>query len=484
LGKLNTKLGNAHFTRYSKTSDQVNRSIEQLSKLAENSLITLLLSISIIGFLFWRLRKRDQQQAHQLATAHQQLTVLVEDLRSGQAERRSRNQFLAAVSHDLRQPLHALGFFLNSLEKNITTVDGTKLLEKIRSSTTALNGLCNSLLDISRLDAGVVEVDSQHVPITELFKLLKEEHQNAAAENNVELQVEYVELYVISDRLHLLRILRNLVENAILHAPDSTVTLQAKSIDGTASSTHATTLPSSGDATADFSIGENSKYVEISVRDTGPGIPLAEREVVFSEYYQLKNPERDRNKGLGLGLSIVKRLSDLLGHQISLSDDQGNGTVFTLFLPQGEHRLCAEHDRNNVPEISAQLDLDGLQVLVIDDEADIRDGMEITLNDAGCRVLTCDSAASAQSLLVELDLIPDLIIADYRLREGKTGSEAVELLRDELNQDIPAFLISGDTSAIRVKEASDSGIRLLHKPVTPTELFEVINEVAYEKMEA
>jgi len=180
----------------------------------------------------------------------------------------------------------------------------------------------------------------------------------------------------------------------------------------------------------------------------------------------------------------VKRLSDLLGHQISLSDDQGNGTVFTLYLPQGQRRLCAEHSRNNVPEIFAQLDLDGLQIMVIDDEADIRDGMEITLTDVGCRVFTCESAASAQSLLVELDLIPDLIIADYRLREGKTGSEAVELLRDELNQDIPAFLISGDTSAIRVKEASDSGIRLLHKPVTPTELFEVINEVAYEKMEA
>jgi len=269
LGRLNTKLGNAHFTRYSKTTDQVNRSIEQLSRLAEISLITLLLSISIIGLLFWRLRNRDQQQAHQLATAHQQLTVLVEDLRSGQAERRSRNQFLAAVSHDLRQPLHALGFFLNSLEKNITTVDGTKLLEKIRSSTSALNGLFNSLLDISRLDAGVVEVDSQHVSISELFILLKEEHQNAAAVNNVELQVEYVDLYVISDRLHLLRILRNLVENAILHAPGSTVTLQAKLIDNTAVSANATALPSSGDSPAVHPADKNSNLIEISVRLSG-----------------------------------------------------------------------------------------------------------------------------------------------------------------------------------------------------------------------
>jgi len=158
--------------------------------------------------------------------------------------------------------------------------------------------------------------------------------------------------------------------------------------------------------------------------------------------------------------------------------------VFVLRLPEGERDLCAENTKIIAPQIIAQPHISGLQIMVIDDEADVRDGMNITLSDAGCEVFTCESATAAQSLLVDLDLIPDLIIADYRLREGKTGSEAVELLRDELNEDIPAFLISGDTSAARVRDASESGIRLLHKPVTPAELFQVINEVAKEQMEA
>ena len=323
LGRLNNKLGNAHFSRYSATTDQVNRSVEQLSRVAEITLLTLLVSISIIGLLFWRLRKRDQQQARQLATAHEQLTVLVQDLRSGQAEKRARNQFLAAVSHDLRQLLHALGFFLNSLEKKVSSVDGVKLLNKIRSSTSALNGLFNSLLDISRLDAGVVEVERQHVSISQLFKLLKEEHQDAATENNILLDIEPVEFYVVTDRLHLLRILRNLVENAILHAPDSTIRLQAKLTGTDTASTITAPLSSAADSPADYRLSANSEFVEISVSDTGPGIPLTKREVVFSEYYQLNNPERDRNKGLGLGLSIVKRLSDLLGHPITLSVIRG-----------------------------------------------------------------------------------------------------------------------------------------------------------------
>jgi len=473
---LSIKAGNSHFSQYSFFSDEVNRGFENLQSVFRFLIVTFSFLLGTSMFLLWRMLKRERKQAQDIQTAHNQLTVLVDDLRSGQAEKRARNQFLAAASHDLRQPLHALGLFLDSLEKNVNGKEGHLLLEKIRSSTGALNGLFNSLLDISRLDAGVVEINRSPVSLQQLFSDIQKEYSDTAIQYGAELEINDTDAVVYTDTVLLQRILRNLIENSLLHAPGSTITLQAatapalKNNDGSLAASDGST--NSTDATS----AEPLSCV-IQVSDTGPGIPESQHELVFSEYYQLQNPERDRNKGLGLGLSIVKRLADLLGHDLTLVSSSGQGTTFTLALPLGD----PAHIKQEAPKTSAQEtplpDLQGLNVLVIEDEVDIRTGMEVTLGNAGCKVLASESAESARQLVVKTNQVPDIIIADYRLRDDKTGSDAVELICEELNRDIPAFLITGDTSPVRVREASATGIRLLHKPVLPNELFTVIREV-------
>ena len=462
LIQTNIRLGVSHGQRLARNNRQINENIAHLQHLSLLLTLTLLISLASTCYLIWRLRLQDRSQTQQLRTAHEQLTVLVEDLRSGQEETRSKNQFLAAVSHDLRQPLHALGLFLNSLEKSVSGTEGHQLLDKIRSSTASLNGLFNGLLDISRLDAGVVEVETGHLGLHELFDELRFEYSEAAENQNTQLYISNAQDYVVTDGLLLTRILRNLIENALLHAPGSQIRVEAREYKGPFDNAP-----------------QKDSEIEIIVSDTGPGIPEAKREVVFSEYYQLNNPERDRNKGLGLGLSIVKRLSTLLEHDLELSDNPGGGTIFRIRLPEGNAHEFKSIRAMDAPIHDAQNSFPGLCVVVIDDEADIRDGMTITLSNAGCEVHACESAEEARSIVVSNELTPDLIIADYRLREGETGDAAVELIREELSEDIPALLITGDTSSTRVKEASESQIRLLHKPVLPNELFQVIGEVAY-----
>lgn len=462
LIQANVRLGVSHGQRLARNNRKINENIAHLQHLSLLLTLTLLISLASTCFLIWRLNLHDRKQTRQLRTAHEQLTVLVEDLRSGQEETRSKNQFLAAVSHDLRQPLHALGLFLNSLEESVTGTEGHQLLEKIRSSTASLNGLFNGLLDISRLDAGVVEVETVHLSLHRLFDELRSEYSEAAENQNSQLYISTAQHYVVTDVLLLTRILRNLIENALLHAPGSQIRVEAREYK----------QPCSVTQTRDSEI-------EITVSDTGPGIPEVKREVVFSEYYQLNNPERDRNKGLGLGLSIVKRLSTLLEHDLELSDNPGGGTIFKIRLPAGNAHEFKSIRAMDTPMHDPQNSFPGLCVVVIDDEADIRDGMTITLSNAGCDVHACESAEEAREIVVSNELTPDLIIADYRLREGETGDAAVELIREELSEDIPALLITGDTSSTRVKEAAESQIRLLHKPVLPNELFQVIGEVAY-----
>ena len=477
LSRLNSNVAAAHLKRIANRSVELNAAIVRLQTLAHLLVLVFLVSLAITGYVIWRMLRQERAQAEELKLAHVQQEVLVNELRSGEAEKRAKSQFLAAVSHDLRQPLHAMGLFLSSLEKSVTGEDGHKILAKIRSSTSALNGLFNGMLDISRLDAGVVEVEKTRVSLKKLFRLLSEEYRDAAIKQDVTLTIESTDLYVYSDQLLLTRILRNLLENALLHAPSSHVTVDVRTRDTKDDELITGKAHSEQGDQPDSTLDTGEQNIEIRVSDTGPGIPEKLREVVFSEYYQLNNPERDRNKGLGLGLSIVKRLSNLMGHDLTLSSNEHGGSVFTIRMPKSEATpkseiTYASPDNSAVSEL-----LRGLNVVVIDDEKDIREGMAVTLDNVGCRVHTCESGDEARDLLVSENLVPDLIIADYRLRKGKTGSQAVEQLREELNQDVPALLITGDTSAIRVREAQASGIRLLHKPVLPAELLRVMTEV-------
>lgn len=357
----------------------------------------------------------------------------------------AKDKFLAAASHDLRQPLHAQGLYLDAIETYVHP-KGVAHLQALRRTNDALSNLFNSLLDVSRLNAGIVEVQLNHARLFEIVQPLHEEFKTHAAEKNLSLLLDCPQLTVFTDPLLLGRILRNLLANAVRYTQQGSITLTCR-------------------ATA-------NDTVRIAVQDTGIGIPATEQVNIFDEYYQLDNPERDRSKGLGLGLAIVKKLADLLGLTLTCESHPGTGSIFAVEVPQGDASLLYQ-----APPVVSAVSVAGVHVLVIDDEREILHSMAYLLKSWGCLTITAESASEALEKIAQTGLQPDLIMADYRLREGKTGAEAITAVRQYCQRAIPAMLITGDTSEERLREATASGLYLLHKPVAPSRLRTVMNQL-------
>lgn len=349
-----------------------------------------------------------------------------------------KTRFLAAASHDLRQPLHAMGLFVDALDARIQFPDVRKIVDKLKLSTQSLKGLLNSILDISKLDAGVLKPDVSDFNLRILLDQLALEFGPQSASRGLKLRIRPCEASVRSDPIMLARILRNLLTNAIRYTQAGGVLLGCRRRNG---------------------------KVRIEVYDTGQGIPAGEIEHVFEEFYQVDNPERDRNKGLGLGLAIVKRLADLMQHELEVHSRSGKGSVFAITVPAA--RAAPQPDAQTQ---AYRADLADALIVVIDDETPIREGMGEILQAWGCRTILADSAHSALQQLASEHLVPDLIVADYRLREGKTGVQAIERINAHVGQDVPAIVVTGDIAPERLREAKESGYRLLHKPVSAASL--------------
>jgi len=378
---------------------------------------------------------------------------LVDELRSGRLEQKAKDSFIAAASHDLRQPLHALGFFLGALDRHVRDTEGRYALEEAKQCTSALNSLFNSLLDLSRLDAGVVDVIVDDFDLGVILEQLQQEMAPAAKEAGVSLRVDVVSVYVHTDVILLGRIIRNLLDNALLHSRATAISILVDHYEST---------------------------VSITVSDNGRGIPENEQHDIFSEYYQLENPNRDRSKGLGLGLSIVKRLSQLLEYGLTLTSSPGVGTTFVLTVPAGVRKPEGLQGSDSTAPIMFGRMVEDRLIAVIDDEENIRLGMEIMLGSFGCQVMTAGSAEELIDAVRERDELPACLIADYRLRNNETGDDAIHAVRVALEAQIPAMIITGDTSPGRVSEAVDSGFRLMHKPVEPEALLAAIQQMMAE----
>lgn len=359
----------------------------------------------------------------------------------------AKDKFLAAASHDLRQPLHAQGLYLDAIETHVQSTRGVEHLEALRKTNEALTTLFNSLLDVSRLNAGIVEVHNYHVCLNSIMYPLHEEFKSQATENKITLTLGCKNLTVFTDAVLLTRVLRNLLSNAIRYTPkDGKISISSHQLD--------------------------NDTVQISVRDTGIGIPETEQQNIFAEYYQLENPERDRSKGLGLGLAIVKKLCALMDLSITCQSTVGKGATFILSLPSGDNDLvCQSELISHTPAIA------GIHVLVIDDEYDVLDSMRCMLDNWGCITTTAESTEDALNKITQDVHKPDIIITDYRLREGKTGAQAIAAVRQKVGENIPAMLITGDTSTERLQNANASGLYLLHKPVSPAKLRSVMNQL-------
>jgi signal transduction histidine kinase len=375
------------------------------------------------------------------------LVKLREQKVSAEAANVAKSKFLAAASHDLRQPLHALGLFHDALEPHLKP-SGQPVLERMRQSISALGGLFDSLLDISRLDAGVVENNPKDMHLPRLIEAMRQEFRRDAEARGIQLLTECQDEVVAADPVILERILRNLLSNAIRYTEQGAVTMRCE---------------------------RAGSQVRIDVADTGIGIPEAQHQKIFSEYHQLHNPERDRTKGLGLGLAIVQRLCRLSGFDLRLRSAPGEGATFSLLVPAGDPSRVSTHSPPSA------WNLEGLLVVVIDDERDILDSMGEVLERWGCRTILGDSAAEAIARIKAAGAVPDIVLADYRLRDNRSGIEAIAGIRALFATSIPALLISGDTAPEHLQELRASGLRMLHKPVLPAELRTALHQEVIDR---
>jgi len=393
-------------------------------------------------------------QRLRLESTHAQLALQSAETARAQAEQANadKSKFLAAASHDLRQPLHAMGLFLEALSRSAMSKDQLTMLEHAHSASSAASEMLTTLLDFSRLEAGVVKSRPKPILLQPLLIKLEQEFGLQADAKNLVFRSRDTTLAALADPNLTDLVLRNFISNAIRYTEQGGVLVACRA---------------------------RGEHVVIEVWDTGIGIPTEQHEDIFKEFHQLGNPERDRRKGLGLGLAIVERISDAMQARVTLRSAPGRGSVFRLWLTG--YRGVIVEDREDT---TASKDLHGLRVLVIDDEEPVRVGMQELLSSWGCICHMADDMSSALNCVALLPLHeqPQVILADYRLREGATGGQAIGALRAYLllrgyDAALPAIIITGDTAPERLREAQSTDAQLLHKPVSVTELAQALQRV-------
>jgi signal transduction histidine kinase len=367
--------------------------------------------------------------------------------RDAEVANRAKTQFFAAASHDLRQPLHAMGLFAEALRQKSHDEEVSQLVNSINSSVDALEGLFSELLDITRIDTGGVEVHPKHFEVADILRKLSLHFEPTAFEKGLSLRLRGGMKVVHADPLLVERILRNLVSNAIRYTNDGTVLVGAR---------------------------RRGDKVLLQVWDTGLGIREEERLRIFEEFYQVPHTDSvapNQRKGLGLGLAIVKRLADLMQAPLEVASQPGRGTVFTLELPAGKA------PRVEPVAVSAKaplgLTLDGKLIVVVEDEPVVRGGLEVLLRGWGASIASFDSVTQSRAWAAASDpavVKPDLLIVDYRLEEGLSGVDAIKSLRERFGAGVPAIIVTGSTMSGHEKEAHEGDYHLLIKPVLPNKL--------------
>jgi signal transduction histidine kinase len=401
--------------------------LERLT-MAQNSSLALLLAV----------RFRNEDLVQQLRS---QIDVAA---RANQEKTR----FLASAAHDLRQPLHALGMFCAALKQRMQDTPERPLVQNMMNAIESLEDSFGAMLDISRLDAGVVQAAPQTFPIRDLFRRLYQQFGGDAEARNLNLRFRATRRIVRSDPLLLERVLANLVQNALRYTRQGGVLVAAR---------------------------RHPRGIGLEVWDTGLGIPDDKKEMIFREFYQIDNPERDRGRGLGMGLAIVQRLCNLLDHPLELRSTVGRGTLFRLVVPAG--------DANAIDTPASEADTlpprkEGtVTILLIDDERAIREATRELLRPLHVEVIVAATITEAVQLAKDAGERIDMILSDWRLRGQENGVEAVRAVRAVCGEATPAVLITGDTSPDLLKLAHESGLVVLHKPLQPRQLVRLVKHL-------
>ncbi|WP_136416937.1 ATP-binding protein [Herbaspirillum sp. ST 5-3] len=364
-------------------------------------------------------------------------------------------RFLAVASHDLRQPMHSLNLYLGALSNYELPVPARPVLDNVRQCAQIMDDMFLALLDLSRLDAQVVAPHIEHFPIASLLSRIAVEFAPQAKAKGLELRVAPCSVWVQSDPALVEQILRNLTANAVRYTESGGIVIGCR---------------------------RRGAQLRLAVFDTGIGIAADQQKSVFEEFCQIGNAGRDRAKGLGLGLAIVRRLARLLDTPITLVSEPGKGSMFAIDLQRIDH-LQPGWQQGSVEDAqfgAARGRLAGKLIVVVDDEISILDAMQVLLEQWGCSVVTALSGPEAVAKLSESMQVPDALICDYRLRLNENGLDVIKTLQSEFNLDIPVLIITGTITPARMKEMSASGVPVLHKPVNAATLQETLVRLVSE----
>ncbi len=403
----------------------------------------------VLGFVLAFGHRLNDVLTDALATRHRN-TDLIAELKArtrtaqearaaAEAADRAKSQLLAAASHDLRQPLHALGLFVAALTRRTRDGDLAPLVASVRVALSALEAQFSQLIDLSRLEAGALEPARERVPLAPLFDRIGGEFAIEATSRSLALVVVGTRLAVESDPVLLDRMLRNLVSNALRYTRAGGVVIGAR---------------------------RRGAEVAIEVVDSGVGIAPEHRDRIFDEFFQVPGrADRPRPGGMGLGLAIVRRFAALLGHRLALASRPGHGSRFSILAPR-----AADAPPLRVRERHGSRSLAGACIAVIDDDPAAVDGLRALFSSWGADVAGGAHADDVLAALGEVERYPDLIIADLRLAGDASGLAAIDRLRREFGEPVPALVVSGDLRESAAREVRDAGHLLLPKPVVPASL--------------
>jgi len=382
---------------------------------------------------------------------------LIDARQAAERANKANSAFLAAASHDLRQPVQALSLLNGALRRTVKGPLALEMVEGQQHSLDAMTNLLNSLLDISRLDAGAVEPEFEEFPIQRLVDRLSAEFSRQARQKGLSFSADTCNTLIRSDPNLLAEIIQNFVSNAIRYTDKGNVKLSCR---------------------------EESGNLWIDVSDSGIGIAEDQIEEIFLEFHQIKTPGTDK-EGFGLGLAIVKRLADLLRHEINVASDPGNGSTFSVCLPIVKRTSAQVLDEESAADTESQPAVTGL-IILIEDDVKVANAWGLLLEAEGFRVAMAASALEARAVAKHLDQAPQLIISDYHLldgstgveavaeiRNGSTGVEAVAEIRNEFDSNIPAFIVSGDTSKVVQEARLTENSAIMNKPINTDHLLEV-----------
>jgi signal transduction histidine kinase len=357
----------------------------------------------------------------------------------------SKTRFLAAASHDVLQPLNAAHLSVSALAEVQTSEEGKKLVRQVERSLETMEDLLRTLLDISKLDAGVVQPDIGDVSLEALFSSLRSDFQPVAAMKGLKLKFRPVNAMVRSDRTLLRRILQNIVSNGLRYTRSGGVLVGTR---------------------------HRGDTIRIDVADTGCGIPDDQREAVFEEFHRgtISADAELAGGGLGLGLAIVRRMAGALGHPVTFSSKVGRGTIFHIDVPIG---IGAAPDLSVTAadmERPRGYGLFGTKVLLVENDVDVLQAMTFLLERWQCVVRAATSTDAALDMLGDTDWVPDMVIADQHLDGGDLGTNTIAEVRDYLGRAVPALIVTADPSDAVIKAARAAGIELMRKPLKPAQL--------------